>query len=286
MEKILQWSIAQQSGDKEAIERVGAPDPKILQQVFGNGPDEPTLMKQAIVVVESQDSTQEDKEIALENFEMLIENLDNANNIENLKLWNSIINILDETNQDELRVLAASIIGVAVQNNPKSQEAFAKYPLGLTNLISIILNEKTSSQLLLKSIFAITSYIRNFEPGYDAFEFNNGWEIINFLKKNHNVKIQLRLLSLISAIFSTHSIDKKASFIHQHNLIEYLLEILKVDSNTTCIEKSINIINQLNLAGFKFNEAELIQLQQGLQNIESLLHDLQQDDLNDVKKLV
>lgn len=284
MEKILQWSIAQQSGDKDAIERVGTPDPKLLQQVFGNGPDEPTLMKQSIQVVQNKEASQEDKLTALDNFEMLIENLDNANNIENLKLWPSIIEILDDEDV-ELQVLAASIIGVAVQNNPNSQEAFAKYPEGVRKLVGITTSTQAAPQLVLKSLFSIASYIRNFEPGYDAFASNNGWEIVSQFKGNDNLKIQLRLLSLVSAIFST-DISNKVQYIHKYNLIEYLTDILSLDSNVTCIDKSLNIINHLHLAGFTFNEAELIQLQQGLDKIEPVAEELQQEDLNAVKKLV
>lgn len=93
MEKLLHWTIAQQAGDKDALEKIGEPDPKALNQLFG-GPDEATLMRESIKVVQTPDVSQEDKEIALENFEMLIENLDNANNIGNLKLWEPLNQIL------------------------------------------------------------------------------------------------------------------------------------------------------------------------------------------------
>ncbi|KAK7680728.1 hsp70 nucleotide exchange factor fes1 [Cerrena zonata] len=141
MEKLLQWSIAQQTGDKESAEKIGQPDPKLLEQLFGGGgPDEPALMKQSIMVVENPEATLENKQIAFDNFEMLIENLDNANNIENLKLWTSIINQLSPEVDDSLKIYAASIIGTAVQNNPNSQEDFLKYcPQGLTEYLGRLL---------------------------------------------------------------------------------------------------------------------------------------------------
>ena len=127
--------------DKAALEKIGEPDQKALNQLFG-GPDEATLMKESIKVVESTDVSLEDKEIALENFEMLIENLDNANNIGNLKLWNPLIDILaKEDTPVELKVLICGIIGTAVQNNPKSQEDFNETE-GLSELIELAQDDK------------------------------------------------------------------------------------------------------------------------------------------------
>ena len=107
MDKLLQWSIAQQSGDQEAIEKIGKPDPKMLEQLFG-GPDEPALMKQAIMVIDNEEATLENREIAFDNFEMLIENMDNANNIENIKLWQSVIDKMSAETPTSFRVYAAS----------------------------------------------------------------------------------------------------------------------------------------------------------------------------------
>merc|ERR1712098_237458 len=110
------------------MEKIGKPDEKALAQLFGTGgPDEPTLMKQSIQVVENPEADLEAKEVALENFEMLIENLDNANNIENMKMWPSIIKLLNDDQPEPLRILATSIIAIAVQNNPKCQDDFLKH---------------------------------------------------------------------------------------------------------------------------------------------------------------
>lgn len=42
----------------------------------------------------------ETKLVAFDNFEMLIENLDNANNIENLKLWEPLLDVLVQTKDE------------------------------------------------------------------------------------------------------------------------------------------------------------------------------------------
>ena len=277
MEKLLQWSIAHQSGDKEAIEKVGAPDPRMLEQLFG-GADEPTLMKQAMMVVGNKDATDEDKLTALDNFEMLIENLDNANNIENLGLWQGIIDVLTSESNVDLQVQAASIIGVATQNNPKSQQDFNKYPHGLERLISLCTNQSTSQPLLLKCLFAIACFVRNFEPGYQSFTKNNGWDILK-LKSPSDDKLNMRILSLTSALFSTGLDDEKVSLIQKYDVLDFVSSILTKDGHTGCIDKCLNIVNQLHQLNFQFNQAELLQLQQGLHNVEHLQEHLHPEDL-------
>ncbi|ODV81814.1 Hsp70 nucleotide exchange factor FES1 [Suhomyces tanzawaensis NRRL Y-17324] len=282
MDKILQWSIALQSGDQETLKKLGAPDPKMLQQLFG-GPDEPTLMKQAITVVVNPDSELEAKEIAFDNFEMLIENMDNANNIENIKLWSPIIDQLDASKPESLRVYAASIIGTAVQNNPNSQEAFIKYP-GLQALIDIASDPATSSELLLKALFAIASFVRNYEAGYLKFDELDGWKIIN-LSRDSNHKVKLRILSLISSILSTGIDAKKEEHISKAHMTEFLASVLAKDGHAGCIDKVLNIISQLAELKYQFSASEIATFSQGLSNVEHM-EELSTDDLHAAKKVI
>lgn len=282
MEKLLQWSIAQQSGDREAMERIGQPDPEALGKLFGTGPDEPTLMKQSIEVVEHPEATSENKQIALENFEMLIENLDNANNIENLKLWPSIIKLLnDDVDDSDLKVLACSIIGIAVQNNPISQENFNSHETGLEKLIKIA-NNNSNKSLQLKAIFAIASFIRNFKPGYTRFEQLNGWEIINNNMSSNDNKLLVRVLSLISAILSN---EFNQELLQQQNLIHLLCSILQdKDANSNIIDKSLSIIADLHRNNYQFSTGEKSSIAEGIKQVEHLGDQLNEDNITDAKK--
>lgn len=283
MDKLLQWSIAQQSGDKEAMERIGAPDPKMLEQLFG-GPDEPALMKQAIMVIDNEEATLENKEIAFDNFEMLIENMDNANNIENIKLWPSVIKKLDEDAPNSLRVYAASCVGIAVQNNPKSQEDFLKYD-GLDKLIKICTEENATNELRLKALFAISSLIRNFEAGYTKFDESNGWDTVKF-DEHQDHKVKLRILSLVSAILSTPLDKKKEEHVHKEKLVANIISLLKKDGHVGCIDKALNIISQLSSLKFSFTSNEIADIAQGLEEIEQVKDRISEDDYNSVKQVI
>ena len=283
MDKLLQWSIAQQSGDQEAIEKIGKPDPKMLEQLFG-GPDEPALMKQAIMVIDNEEATLENKEIAFDNFEMLIENMDNANNIENIKLWSSVIDKMSPKTPTSLRVYAASCAGIAVQNNPKSQEDFLKYD-GLEQLINICNEEGVPTELRLKPLFAISSLIRNFESGYAKFDELDGWSVVKF-KESDDHKIKLRILSLVSAILSTPLDKKKEEHVHKENLVANIITLLQKDGHIGCIDKALNIISQLASSKFEFSSSEIGAIAQGLEEIEQLKDRISEDDYNSVKQVV
>lgn len=283
MDKLLQWSIAQQSGDQEAIEKIGKPDPKMLEQLFG-GPDEPALMKQAIMVIDNEEATLENREIAFDNFEMLIENMDNANNIENIKLWQSVIDKMSAETPTSLRVYAASCAGIAVQNNPKSQEDFLKYD-GLALLISICNEEDVPTELRLKALFAISSLIRNFEAGYAKFDELNGWSAVKF-NENEDHKVKLRILSLVSAILSTPLDKKKEEHVHEEKLVANIITLLQKDGHIGCIDKALNIISQLASSKFEFSSSEIGDIAQGLEDIEKLKDSISEDDYNSVKQVV
>lgn len=287
MEKLLQWSIAQQSGDQEAIAKIGQPDPETLSKLFGTGPDEPTLMKQAIQVVEHPEATLENKQIALENFEMLIENLDNANNIENLKLWPNIIKLLNDEDgdcaDDELKLLACSIIGIAVQNNPQSQEAFIGHEGGIEQLIKIG-TEYENKSVQLKAIFALSSLLRNFKLAYTKFEQLQGWNIVVTNLSCDDNKVLVRVLSLISAILSN---EFNQELLQQQNLIQLLCSILhNQQSNTNIIDKSLSIIADLQRLNYNFTSEDKTNIANSISKVEPMADQLNEDNITDAKRAI
>ncbi|KAF3993127.1 hypothetical protein FT663_00951 [Candidozyma haemuli var. vulneris] len=284
MEKILQWSIASQSGDKEAMEKIGQPDPELLSQLFGaGGPDEPTLMKQSIAVVENPEATLEAKETALDNFEMLVENLDNANNIENLKLWPSIIALLSNS-EPSLSVLAASIVGVATQNNPDSQKAFLEKEDGLATLIKLINDESTQKELLLKSFFALSCFVRNYADATGQFAELGGWEALHLSSSQADHKLLLRKLSLISALLSTGLDDTKLEHFKKISFVDNLISTFETE-NVACIDKSLNIITQLHSLKYSFSDEEISRLANQLDRIDHLKDRLTEDDFHIAKQV-
>lgn len=129
MNKLLKWSVQNTQQQNEDGTTTAPPSadqaarnltPEMINTLFG-GPSEADLMKAAMEVLHSDESDLENKLIAFDNFEQLIESIDNANNLEPLGLWTPLVQLLKHE-EAEMRRMAAWCIGTAVQNNEKAQD--------------------------------------------------------------------------------------------------------------------------------------------------------------------
>ncbi|KAF5871393.1 putative hsp70 nucleotide exchange factor fes1 protein [Botrytis fragariae] len=171
MNELLKWSV--ENSTATAADPAAPPPqtralPADAMNVLFGGPSDADLMKASIWAVQSTDPevTIEDKVIAFDNFEQLIENLDNANNIEVLELWKPLLEFLGHE-EKEIRKMAAWCVGTAVQNNEKSQKSMLKEG-GVPLLVRMCVDEKEEKDVRRKAVYALSSAIRNFQEGMDA----------------------------------------------------------------------------------------------------------------------
>lgn len=123
MNNLLKWGIqnsAPADGDAPQQSAPRGLDQETLSALFG-GPSQADLMKAAMEVLHDEETDLENKMIAFDNFEQLIENIDNANNLQPLGLWTPLVHLLQHEEAD-MRRMAAWCIGTAVQNNEKAQD--------------------------------------------------------------------------------------------------------------------------------------------------------------------
>lgn len=126
LSSLLKWSIensAPPPANKEVSqekEGKGNINADALRAIMG-GPSDAQLMKESVAAIQSHDISLENKLIAFDNFEQLIDQIDNANNMQVLGLWTPLLGLL-ENEEAELRRYAAWCMGTAVQNNVKAQE--------------------------------------------------------------------------------------------------------------------------------------------------------------------
>jgi hsp70-interacting protein len=140
-------------------------DPEILQALFG-GPSEAELMKAAMEVLHDPSTDLDNKLIAFDNFEQLIESLDNANNLEPLALWTPLLSLLEHEEQ-EMRRMAAWCVGTAVQNNAKTQERLVAMG-GVPKLVRLAVKEDEPQAVRKKAVYALSSAVRNYQPAMDV----------------------------------------------------------------------------------------------------------------------
>ncbi|KIV91038.1 hypothetical protein PV10_05625 [Exophiala mesophila] len=165
LNQLLQWSIensdAGRTSDQPAREPKGL-SADALRALMG-GPSDADLMREAMSIIVSTDPevTHESKMTAFDNFEQLIENLDNANNMEPLGLWTPMVSQL-ESEVADYRRMAAWCLGTAVQNNDKAQERLLAVN-GVNKIVTVAL-EDSDTTVRRKAIYALSSSVRNYQP--------------------------------------------------------------------------------------------------------------------------
>ncbi|KAH7393158.1 nucleotide exchange factor Fes1 [Cadophora sp. MPI-SDFR-AT-0126] len=155
-------------------------NPDALNALFG-GPSDAELMNLSMSAILSTDPqiTLEDKLTAFDNFEQLIENLDNANNLEPLSLWTPLLSCLTSP-EPEIRKMAAWCVGTAVQNNLKSQEKLvAAGEAGIPELVKVARREGEEEGVRRKACYALSSACRNFQPAMDLLTGSMGKEKVD-----------------------------------------------------------------------------------------------------------
>ncbi|KAI8889107.1 Fes1-domain-containing protein [Backusella circina FSU 941] len=207
MEKLLQWAVNNSDNSSlaeqaEAIRRGEAkPDPskynsKMLEAILGK--DDATRMKDAVACISDPEDTLDNKLIALDNLELLIEGIDNARNIENMKLWPAIIKQL-EAEEPEIRTATAWVCGTAVQNNPQAQKAFMENG-GLEPLLKLLQND-TDKNVRNKAQYAISGFLKHNQAGVIEFEKSNGFETLQkILKEDTDATILRKVVFLYNTL--------------------------------------------------------------------------------------
>jgi len=151
------------------------PNTEVLAALFG-GPSEADLMRAAVEVISSTDPavTLDDKLVAFDNLEQLIESLDNANNLAALGLWTPLLGALAHE-APELRRMAAWCVGTAVQNNEPSQERLLAAG-GIPPLVRLVADGAQPADVRRKAVYALSSAVRNYQPAMDELlkELRNG----------------------------------------------------------------------------------------------------------------
>jgi hsp70-interacting protein len=163
MSELLKWSIQNSEAGRDETQPPREPSglsADALRALMG-GPSDADLMKEAMTIIIAPDTTPEAKLTAFDNFEQLIENLDNANNMEPLGLWSPLLGQLDSDVPD-MRRYAAWCIGTAVQNNAQSQERLLAMN-GIPRLCKIAV-EDSEQAVRRKAVYALSSSVRNYQP--------------------------------------------------------------------------------------------------------------------------
>ncbi|KAH0566404.1 hypothetical protein GP486_000187 [Trichoglossum hirsutum] len=161
MNQLLKWGI--ENSNASSVHPPGGPtsasglNAEALATLLGS-PSDAELMVDCMKTINSASTTLDDKLIAFDNLEQLVEMIDNANNLKALGLWTPLVQLL-KNEEPGLRRMAAWCIGTAVQNNPTAQEVLLTME-AIPTLANLALSDP-ASRVRQKAIYALSSGIRN-----------------------------------------------------------------------------------------------------------------------------
>lgn len=225
-----------------------------MAQLFG-APDDAQLMKDAMIVAVNKEAKLEDRETALDNFEMLVENLDNANNIENLQLWEPLISLLKDDDAT-IRKMALWVVGTAVQNNEKAQASFASRKHGFCEVLKLLSDD--NEEVALKAIYALSSALGHCEQAYEHFNHDNGWDsLAKILHSKSPMRLRLRALSVVLSLFNGDKTTSRLDALRQTDIISSMIELLSESDNALAQEKALQAFARLKQLNFPYTDEEL-----------------------------
>ncbi|EPQ55957.1 Fes1-domain-containing protein [Gloeophyllum trabeum ATCC 11539] len=201
MQSLLRWS----------IEHAGAPsqdgsaprpepkklDPEIIDMILGKPDAE--QMKEKLAVAVDEGRSEEERVQALDDFEMLIESIDNANDLEKLKMWQPLHDLLTSPGStDEIKRQVLWVIGTAVQNNPAAQNVF----LAMSPLPTILsfLAPSVPAQTRSKAVYALSGILKHNASAVRQLEEAGGWEVLRSALEDSDITVRRKTAFLINAL--------------------------------------------------------------------------------------
>ncbi|KAK7688783.1 hypothetical protein QCA50_008323 [Cerrena zonata] len=212
MQSLLRWSI-----ENSTPNDAGTPpaprsdlDPAIIDQILGRPDAE--LMKENLQVALDEERELDDRVQALDNFEMLVENIDNANDLEKLKLWELLHGLLtSETSEDDIKRLVLWIVGTAVQNNPSAQTSYLSFnPLpSLLSFLSPTPSHPSPAKTRSRAVYALSGLLKHNSAAVDQLTSANGWEILKAALGDSDIGVRRKVAFLVGTLLLPSSAEEE-----------------------------------------------------------------------------
>ncbi|KAJ1025001.1 hypothetical protein NDA18_004287 [Ustilago nuda] len=203
-------SIDQISSDISSGRRPDLSDPRLYDAIMGKS--EAVMMREQLTTATTPCVPLSDRITALDNFEMLIEQIDNANNITSMNMWQPIISLLGAS-EPEIQSAAAWIVGTAVQNNDKAQVAVLQYD---TVRALVHLLQSAKEEVRRKGMYALSSLLKHNPMAMHQFVKIDGWKVLRDALMDPDISLRRKTAFLINALLlqdpnDFHSIPRSIS---------------------------------------------------------------------------
>lgn len=187
-------SVSQVAADVAAGRRPDLADPGLYDAIMGKS--EAQMMQEELAVAVDTSRSVEDRCTALDNFEMLIEQVDNANNMAPMGMWPAMRALLD-AQEPEIQSATAWVIGTAIQNNDKAQAAALSHDV-LAPLLLLL--SSSNSGVQNKSAYALSSLLKHYPAAVLQFATAGGWAPLQRALESDNLVLRRKVVFLLTQL--------------------------------------------------------------------------------------
>lgn len=207
---LLKWSLAHGGDGTTPSRALSEEDRKwFMEAMQANTVDVVGRMKEIAQVMKTPDDVLQSHGVTTENIEDMldelqehVESIDMANDLHSIGGLDPLLGYLKNSHAG-IRAKAAEVVSTVVQNNPKSQQLVMESN-GLEPLLTNFRSDP-SMNARTKALGAISSLIRNNQPGLAAFRLGNGYAALKDALGSDDARLQRKALHL-----TQYLLDNKA----------------------------------------------------------------------------
>ncbi|KAH9064370.1 nucleotide exchange factors-like protein [Lactarius vividus] len=204
MQSLLRWGIENSSSNADgsaapsvSAERMAELDPGVIDAILGRPDSE--LMKEALAKAQDTSLDEDARLTALDDLEMLVENIDNANDLGTLGMWGPLQGLLGSPS-DDVRVQALWVIGTAVQNNPSAQRAYLALEPFPTLVDLLSPSSRAPAQLRSKAIYALSGLLKHHAAALASFGVAGGWAALRGALSDSDIGVRRKTAFLLNTL--------------------------------------------------------------------------------------
>ncbi|KAG1807143.1 armadillo-type protein [Suillus subaureus] len=199
MQSLLRWSVENSTPSTGPTPTTtNKLDPGIIDHILGK-PDA-QLMREALIVGIDERQTEDDRLQAFDDLEMLVQNIDNANDLEKLGLWQPLHNLLQSPNTtDNLKMQTLWIIGTALQNNPAAQLAYLDLD-PLSTLLKSLSPTSNSAETRSRALYALSGLLKLNAAAVQQMDVAGGWNALKICLEDSEIRVRRKTTFLLNTL--------------------------------------------------------------------------------------
>ncbi|OAX36921.1 Fes1-domain-containing protein [Rhizopogon vinicolor AM-OR11-026] len=198
MQSLLRWGVENSSpGAPPPVPRKDL-DPGIIDHILGKS--DAQLMREALEVAVNESQIEDDRLRALEDLEMLVQNIDNANDMKKLNMWEPLHGLLlASSTSDDIKMQTLWVIGTALQNNPAAQLTYLELeplPVLLRSLSPLDSSATTRS----RAMYTLSGLLKLNAAAVKQMSAVGGWSALRTSLEDSDIRVRRKTVFLLDSL--------------------------------------------------------------------------------------